>query len=257
MRSTAADRCWQEARSVLMELFYQGSTSHDGRYFIFVRMSRGRHISQAASGKERQDEMEYQPWVRHARQELRNDEKRDFARGSRRRIGIREGTRERGVARDTQRPVGIICTSLEWRWLRLIGTCANACHVVHRSRAVNLQANAGLWIFSTNTRFNRLLFSLTIQAKFHKFWREYSTFQINELVLIISYNILGEEREREKRTIFWKREIALRLIILFIHLIQWRTHFLDRSSVYIIIELTYIEFLTYNFYSKNDNSFEF
>lgn len=61
MRSTAADRCWQEVRSVLMELFYQGLTSHDGRYFIFVWTSRGRHISEAASGKERQDEMEYQP----------------------------------------------------------------------------------------------------------------------------------------------------------------------------------------------------
>lgn len=37
------------------------------------------------------------------------------------------GAWERWVARDTQRPVGIICTSLGWRWLRLIGTCANAC----------------------------------------------------------------------------------------------------------------------------------
>lgn len=62
MRS-AADR-WQEARAQrvpgLMELFYQGSTLH-GRYFIFVRTSRrGRHISEATPGKERQDEMESQ-----------------------------------------------------------------------------------------------------------------------------------------------------------------------------------------------------
>lgn len=89
--------------------------------------------------QEKRDRTKWNPslWTRHARQELRND--RDFARGSMRRIGARKG-----AARDTQRPVGIICTSLEWRWLRLVGICANSCHIVRQSRAVDLQADTGL-----------------------------------------------------------------------------------------------------------------
>lgn len=66
------------------------------------------------------------------------------------------GAWERRVARDTQRPVGIICTSLGWRWLRLIGTCANAC----TDRAQSICRRMQDYEFFRQTRFNRLLFSL-------------------------------------------------------------------------------------------------
>lgn len=106
----AVDCCWSLlARSmsripVLMELFYQGSTLHDGRYFIFARTSRGRHISEAASGKERQDEMEYQPMGSSRATGVTKRRKTRFcSRVEERRIGIREGERGSEGWRETRK----------------------------------------------------------------------------------------------------------------------------------------------------------
>lgn len=105
---------WQEARGPrepgLMELFYQGSTSH-GRYFIFVRTAsrRGRHISEATSGKERQDEMESQST---ASSHATGATKRPgfCARGSMRRIG------RAGAAKGTDRHAKVC-----WDYLHVSG----------------------------------------------------------------------------------------------------------------------------------------
>lgn len=106
----AVDCCWSLlARSTsrmpaLMELFYQGSTLHDGRYFIFARTSRGRHISEAASGKERQDEMEYQPMGSSRATGVTKRRKTRFcSRVEERRIGIREGERGSDGWRETRK----------------------------------------------------------------------------------------------------------------------------------------------------------
>lgn len=152
MRSTG-DRCWQEARSVyprLMELFYRGSTSQDGQYFIFARTSR-MGIIFPRQRQEKRDRTKWNPslWTRHVRQELRND--RDFARG---RFDEKDWWKGReGTARDTQRPVGIICTSLGWRWLGLVATCAMTV-VLCTDRAQSIcRRTRDYEFFPTNTRF--------------------------------------------------------------------------------------------------------
>lgn len=162
MRLTAADRCWQEARTppiyvysrVNGTLLSRGSTSHDAVDTLYSHgRVAGRHISEAASGKERQDEMEYQPMgssratgvTKRRKTRFRSrveEESRNPGRVAW--FGGETGEGCEGVTRDTQRPVGIICTSLGWRWLRLIETCPNACHVSTDRAPVNLQANAGL-----------------------------------------------------------------------------------------------------------------
>lgn len=58
-----------------------------------------------------------------------------------------------GTARDTQRSVGIICTSLGWRWLGLVGTCAMAV-VLCTDRAQSIcRRTRDYEFFPTNTRF--------------------------------------------------------------------------------------------------------
>lgn len=106
-----------------MELFYQAVRLGATRSILYIRMARttsrdgggggGRHISEArASGRERQDEMKSHG-TRHARQKrpgiLRegSDEKDRTLREKRGGSGEEE---EEAAARDTQRPVGIICT---------------------------------------------------------------------------------------------------------------------------------------------------
>lgn len=173
MRSTAADRSWQE-RSVLMELFYQGLTSHDGRYFIFVRTSRGRHISEAASGKERQDEMEYQPMGSSRATGVAKRRKTRFR--SRVEEENRNPGRDEGWRETRKGLLGLFARRWDGDDFAWSGLARNACHVVHRSRAVNLQANAGLWIFFDKHAIQSLLVfaSSRYMQNFIKIWWKYS-----------------------------------------------------------------------------------
>lgn len=106
----------------LMELFYQAVRLGATRSILYIRMTRttsrdgggGRHISEArASGRERQDEMESHG-TRHARQKrpgiLREGSDEEDCMLKEKRGGSGEEEKEEAASRDTQRPVGIICT---------------------------------------------------------------------------------------------------------------------------------------------------
>lgn len=112
----------------LMELFYR-RLDFAGRSILYIRTDESRTSYFRGSVRKRGTERNGIPVQSMDSSRATGATKRPGfreRRGRMRRIGTWEG-----AARDTQRPVGIICTSLGWRWPRLVGTCANACRIVH------------------------------------------------------------------------------------------------------------------------------